>query len=453
MKTLRLLAGFLIAVITAHAEPADWTMLVYVQANNNLSGFAMKNFSDMASVGSSDKFHSLVQWYQANQKGIWRYRVEKGRMTLDECHQVESDGTTSADLVDSMRWAANKYPANHYSLVLWNHGIGIIDPVWGRVQPWQVHQPRLSFSQDIVRDNPRIQLDGITTFTTQQNQNMEQFALTSTNTSNLLDLVTTSTRGILFNEHSRTYMDNQSLTNALKDIKQSVLKGKKLDLLGMDACLMAMVEVGYLARDYAEVMVASQEVELAQGWNYRSLMSLMSIKDAHPHHIARGIVSAYETEYRDKIPFYTQSAIDLNGMKTLTQGLDIMIGHFRTCKNVDPQGISEIAKKARRSCLQFSSASYIDLHSFLSEWHRMTTEVPHNSGAFKSRSFDQLQKSITTCMKLVDQYVIASASGKHHARARGLSVYFPMGRIDESYPKTSFAQECQWYSFIKELNS
>lgn len=438
------------------ATTSEWTMLVYVQANNNLSGFAMKNFSDMATIGSTSTLNTLVQWYQPNHHGIWRYRVERGRMVLDECLQTESDGTTTKDLVDAMQWATSKYAASKYALILWNHGIGILDPVWGKMQPWQVHQPRLSFSEEVIRDNPRIQIDGLTTGimhdTHQSYNHYTHNDHTRTSTNNLLDYIVTDTRGILFNEHSRTYMDNQSLSSALQEIKAKALGGKKLSILGMDACLMAMAEVGYLASDYVEVLVASQEVELAQGWDYQSLVALLALKNQDPVNIARGIVTTYEKTYKEKIPFYTQSAINLEGMVPLRVCLDAMITYYNNCRNIDHATMQEALKKARRTCLQFSSASYVDLHTFLTDFHRITGEL-QCPGLTQTTALQNLRTALLASSQLVEQYVIASTAGKGLARARGLSIYFPQGRIDESYPKTSFAKDGQWYNFIKEAHS
>src|SRR5437762_92801 len=72
----------------------EWTNLVYVQAKNNLSPFALKNFSDMASIGSNENMTTLVQWYQPGHQGVWRYKVEKGKMVLDECNPADTDGNS-----------------------------------------------------------------------------------------------------------------------------------------------------------------------------------------------------------------------------------------------------------------------------------------------------------------------------------------------------------------------
>src|SRR5579872_3214882 len=82
---------------TTTTGTADWTVLVFVQANNNLSPFAYKNFNDMAAVGSNQNLNILVEWHQPDQPGVWRYKVEKGKMVLDVCLPIETDGNSAQD--------------------------------------------------------------------------------------------------------------------------------------------------------------------------------------------------------------------------------------------------------------------------------------------------------------------------------------------------------------------
>src|SRR5690242_17620652 len=43
-------------------ELADWTVMVYMNGDNNLEPFALENFNDMAKVGSSDRINIIVQF-------------------------------------------------------------------------------------------------------------------------------------------------------------------------------------------------------------------------------------------------------------------------------------------------------------------------------------------------------------------------------------------------------
>jgi hypothetical protein len=435
---------------------ADWTILLYVQSKNNLNKFAAKNLNDLASVGSNGNVNVLVQWYQLNQKGIWRYKIAKNKIDLDTFLPNDTDGNGVNDLVDSMRWAVTKYPAQKYFLILWNHGFGILDPIWGQLRGV------LGLSSVNFLDNPRISIDGITKYF---NLNDPEFVQMQ--------------RAILFNEVSKTYMNNQVLVEALSKIKTDVLKNKKLDILGMDACLMAMVEVGYQARKYADYLVASQEVELAHGWDYLTIMQGLGSGKLNPSDLAKSIVLAYENYYKGKIQFYTQSAITLENMDLLKSGIDNIVALTEKCYQYDKIGMKGVIKEARKKSLQFSTRSYVDLHSFYSNlWSEIElyctndfeskivgnpSEYAYNNNkktkinrvAAKDRealtkSIRALKDAIKQGMQLIQGCVLINVVGSNMSAAKGLSIYFPISRVDASYMQTDFAKDSLWVNFLKD---
>lgn len=410
----------------------------------------------MAAVGSNQNLNILVEWHQPDQPGVWRYKIEKGKMVLDVCLPIQTDGNSANDLVDSMRWAVTKFPAQKYSLILWNHGIGILDPLWGKSRPW-AKSGVFPLDAEIVKEAEKIHIQGVTTD--------YLFDAVSTNTHNIvknesLEIILSEelnkliveendglNRGILFNEHSRTYMDNQALISALDQIKTTILNNKKIDLLGMDACLMAMVEVGYLARKYAEFFVASQEVELANGWNYSTFLSLIANGKVTPMQVAQNIVQGYETFYKDRINFYTQSAINLAQMDVVRDSINQVVVSIKACQNEQKVAMNSAIKKARTSCLQFSAANYVDLHSFYTELNKHLDVQPMQA----SGKVKELKNMLMLSMRLIEQSVVANVSGKNMTRARGLSIYFPQGIIDASYARTDFAKECAWFGLIQDV--
>lgn len=427
--------------VASHSDATEWTVLIYMQAKNNLDSFAHKNLTDIAATGSNKKLNVLVQWFQPGKQGVWRYRVEQGKVVLDSSFPSDTDGNKAKDLVDAARWAVKKYPSKKFALVLWNHGVGILDPAWGNTRPpWQGSTP-FAINQSFVKDNPRIAIEGLTTRElTLAHQMLDEHD----DILKMWDHEDWKERGILFNEQSKTYMDNQNLTQALSEIKSSVLGNHKINVLGFDACLMAMAEVGHLARKYAEYMVASQEVELANGWDYFSLCKELSEKTVAPAQMSQLVVKSYENYYKNKIQFYTQSAIDLSKMDDVKRSLDTMASSVKACQDGDKSFMTDCIKKARRSCLQFSAHSYIDLYSFCKE-------VTHfiDTRKNKSKVVSEVRKQLANVMKAAEAAVIANTAGKNLSDARELSIYFPLNHIDSSYLRTEFAQESGWLHLIK----
>ncbi len=368
----------------AAAQPVEkeWTVLVFVEGRNNLHMFARRNIQEMAMIGSNERVNVLVQWYQPRQP-TWRYRIEKKMIVPEEC--VESSQDIAHDLVESMRWAVTKYPAKHYSVILWNHGLGIHDPVWNVAQSsWSIgtaqtmgqsfaraHQeeiPALDFA------NPRTQIAGISIPLKTIHQQHQH-------------------RGILFNEIDRTYMNNQDMVRAFNEIKNTVLNGKKIDVVGMDACLMSMVEIGYQIRNCADYIVTSEEVELAWGWAYRDLFSILSQQTLSSKEFAEVIVATYERYYKGRTELYTQSAVDLSRIALVKHHIDQVVTSLRNCRHYNNDLVRTIIARACRRCQQFSTPTFIDLHSFYTEMHRQL-QFQERSGSEHSRPGRQLRPAI-----------------------------------------------------------
>jgi hypothetical protein len=66
-------------------------------------------------------------------------------------------------------------------------------------------------------------------------------------------------RGLAYDDGSADCLDNGELSQVLAQAHARL--GRPLDILGLDACLMAMLEVAYQMREHARILVASQAIE------------------------------------------------------------------------------------------------------------------------------------------------------------------------------------------------
>ena len=87
--------------------------------------------------------------------------------------------------------------------------------------------------------------------------------------------------------------------------------GRKLDLLGMDACLMSMAEVAYQIRSSVRYAVGSEQTEPLDGWPYDTILSKLAKKPSlAPKDLSAVIVDKYLASYPPN-EGVTQSACDL----------------------------------------------------------------------------------------------------------------------------------------------
>ena len=315
-----------------------------------------------------------------------------------------------------------------YMLIFWSHGNGIVD---------QNFYYRSLFKLDplttVLPSMPWLEIPGLS-----MHSSLKDF------------------RGILYSESTQSYMNNQQLSNALSTIKESVL-GKKIDIVGMDACFMSMLEIGYQIKNYANILVSAQNSEPGRGWYYGGIAQALSDNPGMtPEDLSRTIVSQLEDLYGGLVNFYTQSAINLNAIDPIVENLDSILASFAQCKKFNREKAFGACRLAHALSTKFDFQAYVDLHSFY--WQLMGSfsaqkkasrkklkAVRSNYETYAKKLCEELKRG----MNLIEEAVLANATGSKVKQARGLSIYFPLTTIHHSYLKTDFAQRSKWLSFLK----
>jgi hypothetical protein len=101
----------------------DWTILVFVNADNNLDQFGVNDMNEATRVGSSKDVNIVFQVDRAYGKPCNRYFIEKGNAKVVE-EMGEVDMGDVNEMVNFFKYGQKNYPAKHYAMVLWNHGSG-----------------------------------------------------------------------------------------------------------------------------------------------------------------------------------------------------------------------------------------------------------------------------------------------------------------------------------------
>lgn len=447
--------------VTAKPTPqttvgSDWTIMIYMGARNNLAPFAASNLQDMATNATNNQVNVVVQWDQSGKKGAWRYIAKMGQATLEQYINVTNPTDIGQNLIDFCSWSAENFPAKKYCLVLWNHGTGALDPIF--------NDPLRIFLQnrDLLLDQQNhFSFDKFVKECNQPNT----FGQESTNE----DFIN---RGILFDDEYKTYLSNIDLRRALSTITSSAVLNKKIDCLGFDACYMSMIEVAYQVKDYAKFMIASEELELAKGWNYGYFISqLCNNPSKQAKEVAQDIVKGFEHFYKGKTQLYTQAAIDLSKISSIKDNHDNIITTLELVAKQYKQRLVNALLKARKATLQFSAKFYVDLHSlYKTIANKILTEdviAPKNvdkdkdlfiydSHYLRSKQYSNniisLVDLLKNGMRLIETAVVEQTNSSQFVEAKGLSIYFPSSRaIDNSYENTEFVKRSPWLRFLQYI--
>src|SRR5713226_3796945 len=141
-------AAVLIGFFPAHCASASWTVMLFMNGKSALECSALKNLQELAAVGSTEQVNFLVELGRPAQSngcasfpswhGTQRYRITRNMSLADRPVGPENpsfgDMGSAKYLADFVRWGMDRYPADHYLLVIWGHRNGA-DPETGSKLP------------------------------------------------------------------------------------------------------------------------------------------------------------------------------------------------------------------------------------------------------------------------------------------------------------------------------
>jgi hypothetical protein len=404
------------------APPAEWTILAYLAGDNDLEGALLTDLREMERVGSRPGSVEILAQVDRSRRydtsdGNWmgtrRYYVTRSAdpkrigSTLLAYLGVTNTGDPRY-LKDFITFAARRYPARATLLLISNHGTGFwVPPEMLSTRSVHLTGPAPRLRRGFFRST-REQLDG------------------------RKDL-----RGIAYDDGSGDCLDNKELKQVVAHARRVL--GRPLDIVGMDACLMTMLEVAYQLRDHARILVGSQELEPAEGWPYTAILAdLVGRPAMTAAELARTIVHRYVESYADDGEDVTQSAIDLGKLDDLVGAVDRLA---RTLLGALPdEGLELALYRAWRRTLRFFDDLYCDLHHFAANLARATSRADVRQAAV------EVQRAI----EAEGGPILAEGhGGRRMGPARGLSIYFPPFR-DPSvfYRELDFARRTRWAEFL-----
>jgi hypothetical protein len=245
----------------------------------------------------------------------------------------------------------------------------------------------------------------------------------------------------------------------------SALEGLNADFIAFDACLMAMVEVAWELRDFADLMLAAESVVWTDGFPFSSLIYRLGTTDyTSVRDIGRDLVTDFETLAAFSPSRLTMSAVDLGYplwglVETIQDAVSEMRGtvHERTpdqAGGLDDHGwgyqkigavsdniqtrVGVRMQEAQNFFFDDGAATpnplgadYVDLGD-LAFRISLDQEIPEDNKA-----------SFRAIPDILDAVVVKSARTDVLPGAHGLSIYFPSSqtRNPPSNPKANTPAE------------
>jgi hypothetical protein len=411
----------------------QWTVMVYLAGDNNLDGAGVIDLREMKKVGSTDQINVIAQFdRQGRDISTRRFFLRSGG-AIDDDAVMNLGETNTGDpnvLEDFILWGAKNYPAQHYLLVIWNHGQGWDDTNVYRMAKGKlklnINRRGLIMGEAIKKSRATVPFNHVRSLSTGRFHQ----ALFSTSIEKSL-----TTRAIALDDNAMDFLDNVELKKLLLSVKKKL--GQKIDIFGMDACLMSMAEVMYQIRDSVLCGVGSEETEPGDGWPYDSILfALASKPNMTPQELSAIIVKKYLISY-SATDGVTQSACDLSRAKEMATAIDVLARALT-------QGLSNLPARAaiiksRSQVQSYANPDYVDLGDFC-KLLQMNGIRPDIKSACSN----------VTDVLFKNKIIFSSGyKGKVVRNSHGLSIYFPLRKISPLYSRLDFNKKTVWGNFLK----
>lgn len=286
-----------------------WTILTYIAAHNDLQWMGDRSLDQIVGVGSTKEVAQAVLFDGAN--GAVRCIAGSPGKVLDQEQLPDFDSGDPRRLIETAQWAFNLRPAENFGLVLWSHGSG-----------WMPHEIA-AVSQEVRGASAAVARESV-----ERSGMPGSRVLFRSSLAGMLKPKSAAERAILFDDGSGHSLDTLELGRVLSEIRGSI--GRPIEFLGMDACLMANLEVAYQIRNAVRFLAASEELVPGHSWPYDVVYGDLR---SHPHmdgaELSRRVVAHYTDYYSSAPPAagdVTKVALDLSQIDNLAAAVGVLAG-------------------------------------------------------------------------------------------------------------------------------
>ena len=187
------------------------------------------------------------------------------------------------------------------------------------------------------------------------------------------------------------------------------------EFIGFDACLMATYDTANVIKNYAEYMIASEELVPATGWDYKTLIENLNSKDFYAK-----VLNSYAARQESKT-YYTLSVMHLSGISKVEKIIDYII------------------EKINNDILALGRALDNTIHFGANETSKRNTNL-----------FDLCSFANNLGIECDFSDFIKTTNGSARQGATGLSIYFPAKETEAGNIYTEICKNFEYAVFLND---
>lgn len=268
---------------------------------------------------------------------------------------------------------------------------------------------------------------------------------------------------LLTDDGAKDSLNINELKELISEVKRNLSENqdnRKIDILGLDSCLMSMAEIYYQlgnvsrlasgkknvakSSNLVDFLVGSEGFVRNTGWPYqRVLTTLADNPEMLPETFAEKIV-------RDYILYYADYA--LAGLSVDIAACDLRENNCILLKDA----VADLARTLRKNLkndkirdeillAHWEAQTYkFDLYTDLADFCKLLAK--------RCKKYKDIKKACNAIVKVIEKNVVKKScyTGSAVQFSFGLSVYFPWSQVSKEYGKLKFVEDTQWDKFLEE---
>jgi hypothetical protein len=291
--------------------------------------------------------------------------------------------------------------------------------------------------------------------------------------------------GAMADDSDGNFMPIQGMNEALAEAEEET--GKKLDIIGFDACVMAQLEVAYELKDRADILLASQENEKGHGWTYEKVYNDKDfsgeIDETDSGYISEGnipgeeimdltghdgmlgghtIGEALRKSQKDKIYKINASPVDFAKMIVeINSEHNDVIPTFSATNLNKIDGLKESVDKLAETIIKSKDKETVrkaveNAENYGGGWspYKEMRDLGHIcNNIIDTTSDDDVKEAAKEVRKSLKKAVIANqVNPDEHPKSEGLSIYAPtMDDFGPEYMGMSFVNDTKWDEAVEAM--
>ncbi len=396
----------------------DWTIMVYMAGDNNLSTEMVYALEELKSARNenADLFvyfdglssdvptmycdfsdpNNPVNFYQS-------HKIEKKLINVDA--EFNENSASVNNIINFIDWVVRRYPEEarlkkKYAFVFSGHSIGFLN--WGLFKDAKA---------DSYMTHPELRY--------------------------MFQRVTSDQAALDRRAKDDEQKNSEQGTRNTKENQTKVVLGKKFDLLGFDSCTMSSLEIGYQFQEFASYMVASEGSIPTSGWNYAEILMgrLKSESNTEPKEVAISFVEEF-IKQQNKFALadisVDISAWDLGVLeKRVKPAFLTFVDALDSC--FSNNGTDFLFHQMRRvityvhwTCQTYMLEQNIDLVDFC---ELLVQEIDLQNGEYPPEAIEPMHKVKDACQELIESIrecvLLTGFSGGDFQFSNGISLFFP----------------------------